>query len=363
MVNAGLAPLIRRQPDSNGMKNMPEEEIQDEEESEKPSSPPPEDENKEEGAPKAAAPAESAISADSDPITFVEEEEDSRGFFAKLNPMNLVRRNNPNALINEGKQHLDNQSYAQAMVSFNRALHIDKNNLPALRGLGKVFFKKGGRANMDTSLKYYQQAIKYHPKDHELYAISAKIYDSLGKRKEATLERKKFVIVRALDADAKNPIANNNMGILFLQQGRAKDALSYFQKSIDSDRNYDIAYRNMAAVYYLMAKDEEDPAKKSDFNSNAREAIEKAVSIAPSVPSLLALARLRLKDGHFDETLSLVEKLDEMAPANKDVYKIKKMALEGLGRFEEAKHANDSYNVFAEEAAAEASEAEEAADR
>ncbi len=334
---------------------MPEEETLEEEAAE-PSAPSPEDKNLEGGAP-----AESPISADSDPIALIEVEEGKRGFFSKLNPINILRRNNPTALINEGKEHLENQSYAQAMVSFNRALHIDKNNLAALRGLGKVFFKKGGRANMDTSLKYYQQAIKTHPKDHELYAISAKIYDSLGKRKEATLERKKFVIVRALDADAKNPIANNNMGILFMQQGRADDALSYFQKSIDSDRNYDVAHRNTAAVYYMLAKKEEDPAKKKDYNSRARDSIEKAVSISPSLPSLLALARVRLKEGEFKEALVLVEKLDEMAPANKDVFKIKKLALEGLGRFEEAQNAHNSYLIFAEESAAEAAEADNAA--
>lgn len=339
---------------------MPEEETQ-EEESAEPSAPSPEDEKEKAGAPKAARPSEPDMSADSDPIALIEEEEVKRGFFSKLNPMNIIRRNNPNALINEGKEHLETQSYAQAMVSFNRALHIDKNNLAALRGLGKVFFKKGGRANMGTSLKYYQQAIKNHPKDHELYAISAKIYDALGKRKEATLERKKFVIVRALEADAKNPIANNNMGILFMQQGRAKDALSYFKKSIDSDRNYDVAHRNTAAVYYMLAKKEEDSAKKSDYNSRARDSIEKAVSISPSLPSLLALARVRLKEGEFPEALALVDKLDEMAPANKDVYKVKKMALEGLGRFEEAKNAHDSYLIFAEESAAEATEAEEKA--
>lgn len=199
---------------------------------------------------------------------------------------------------------------------------------------------------MQTALKYYLEAVKRHPMDHDLYAITAKIYDAMGQRKEATLERKKFVIVRALEADPKNPIANNNMGILFLQQGKPDMALDYFNKAVNSDKNYDVAYRNLAAVYLQMARETSDEEKKINLNMKAKEEIQKAVEISPTSQSLMALARIQLKEGNFEEALSLGDRVDEMEPANPEVFKLKKLALEGLGRFEEARDAHESMMVF-----------------
>jgi len=313
----------------------------------------PEEEKEEAGEPVQEAdatpsspPPAPEMTADSDPLKVSGEEVKSGGFLSSLNPVRWFRKKSPDFFVNEGKDFLENQAYAQAMLAFNNALAIDPNSAAAFRGLGKVFYKKGGRSNMKTALNYYQEAIKRHPMDHELYAISAKIYDAMGQRKEATLERKKFVIVRALDVDAKNPIANNNMGILFMQQGKTDVALSYFQKSIDADKNYDVAHRNQAAVYLRMAKETDDADKKFQYNLKAREGIEKAVEISPTPASLLALGRIRLKEGNFDEVLSIAEKVDEMDPANKHVYKLRQLSYEGLGRFEEARDAENSYRIF-----------------
>ena len=298
------------------------------------------------GETPSSPPPASGMTVDSDPLETGGEEAKDVSLLTKLNPFRMFRKKSPDFFIKEGKDFLENQAYAQALLAFNNALAIDPNSSAAFRGLGKVFFKKGGRTNMKTSLNHYQEAIKRNPMDHELYAISAKIYDAMGQRKEATLERKKFVIVRALDVDAKNPIANNNMGILFLQQGKTDTALSYFQKAIDSDKNYDVALRNQAAVYLKMAKETEDGQKKLNYNLKAREGIERAVEISPTPASLLAFGRILLKEGNFDQVLTIVEKIDEMDPANKHVFKLKQLTLEGLGRFEEARDAENSYRIF-----------------
>lgn len=312
-----------------------------------------EGDQEEQGAPQVAPavepsgpPAESEIDADNDPIIVSGEVQQSGSFLSRLNPLRMFGKNKPDFYIKEGKDFLENQSYAQAMVAFNNALAIDPNNSAAYRGLGKVFFKKGGRSNLNTALKYYQEAIKRNPMEHDLYAISAKIYDAMKQPKEATLERKKFVIVRALEVDAKNPIANNNMGILFLQQGKADMALSYFQKAIDADKNYDVALRNLAAVHMKMAKESDDANQKIAHGQKAREAIVRSVEISPNPASLIAFARILLKEGDLEKVLVTCEQIDKMDPANKHVFQLKKMAFEGLGRFEEARNAQESYVVF-----------------
>jgi len=284
--------------------------------------------------------------------------EPAGSLLSRLNPLRLFRRNSAATYIREGKQLLESGSMAQATLAFRKALELEPDNAAAFRGLGKVFYKKGGRTNMETALKHYQEAINRNPLDHDLYAITAKIYDALSKRKEAALERKKFVIVRALDADPRNPTANNNMGILFLQQGRMTEALDYFNRAVDSDRNYDVAYRNLAAAYFQLAKKAPDAEKKADYGGKAREAIQKALAIAPAVPTLMAHARILMTDGNLEEVLAILERVDQMDPASPEVYYMKKMALEGLGRFEEAKSAHEIYLVFKRQASAAAPAAE-----
>ena len=306
---------------------------------------------KAEAKPAANTAPEPAASAESDPVE-TGGAEPELGLLARLNPMRMFRRRSVENYLSEGRDLLEHGSMAQATVAFQKALELDSKCIAAYRGLGKVFFKKGGRSNLEIALKHYQDAIRLNPKEHDLYAISAKIYDSMGKRKEATLERKKFVIVRALEADPRNPIANNNMGILFLQQGRMDDALDYFNRAINADRNYDVAYRNLAAANFQLAKKEQDPDKKTHFNNKARESIEKALAIAPAVPTLMAQARILMMDGNLDDVLAILEQVDRQDPANAEVYYMKKMALEGLGRFEEAKSAHESYLVFKRQAAA-----------
>jgi tetratricopeptide (TPR) repeat protein len=297
----------------------------------------------------AAAAPEPEASVESDPID-IGGPEPQRSLLARLNPLRLFRKNSVENHIAEGKELLAHGSLAQATVAFQKALELDGDCVAAYRGLGKVFYKKGGNSNRETALKHYQEAIKRNAMEHDLYAITAKIYDAMGKRKEATLERKKFVIVRALEADSKNPVANNNMGILFLQQGRMTEALDYFNRAVTADRTYDVAYRNLAAAYFQLAKQTQDAEKKADCNSKARESIEKALAIAPAVPTLMAQARILMMDGSLDEVLSILERVDQMDPASAEVYYMKKLALEGLGRFEEAKSAHESYLVFKRQA-------------
>ncbi|MDH4249483.1 MAG: tetratricopeptide repeat protein [Deltaproteobacteria bacterium] len=286
------------------------------------------------------------ISPEDDQLSVSESEEKAGFLYYLTNPLRLFKRQNTEHYIHEGRELLDNGSLAQATVAFKRALNIDPNCVPALRGMGKVFFKKGGRANMETAMGYYQEAIKIAPLDADLYAITARIFDAINKRKEATLERKKFAIARALEVDEKNPIANNNMGILFLQQGKVDEAISYFRKALDGDRNFDVAYRNLSATFYTQARTEKDIAKKKDLITKAREMVDKALSISSTVPSLLAKGRIVMMMGEYELALSLANKADELEAANKDVYLLRKLALERLGRFEEARQAFESYQAF-----------------
>ena len=267
-------------------------------------------------------------------------------FFKKINHLNLFRKETPAAFVREGEDLLDKQNTAQATMAFQRALAMDPNHVPAYQGLGNVYLKKGGRSNLNTALENFQEAAKRNPFDVHLFAVKAKIYEKLGKMKEATLERKKMMIVKTLESDPKNAIANNNMGILLSQQNQVQSAIDYFKKAITSNPKYDVAFRNLAATHLKMAGEEQDEEKKQETILRAKSFINKALDVAPTVLSLIMQAKIYMMDGRHEEALASCGKAEEIEGANKEVFAMKRLALEKLNRIQEAQLAYEIYKTL-----------------
>lgn len=271
------------------------------------------------------------------------------GLLSKLNPLNLFKKDTPARHITDGRELLENKNFAQATIAFNKALALDENSAEAYRGLGDTLVKKGGRSNIAGALEHYLKVVEIDPFNDTIYGTTARVFDILNKPKEATLERKKMVVIRTLSTDARNPIANNNMGILLLRQNRTVDAIKYFQKAIDSDQRYDMAIRNLATVYYKLATSTEDAKKKEEFLSKAESQISKAIDIASTIPNLLTYGRILMQTGKNEQAMELVERAEELDSASKDVFGLKKMLLERLNRMDEARDAFESYQVFSKD--------------
>ena len=269
------------------------------------------------------------------------------GLLEKINPIRLFKRDTPAALVKAGRALLENKNFAQASVNFNKALALAPDFVPAFQALGDALMKKGGRANVKSALLQFQEASKRDPFQEAAYSASARAYDMLGQRKEAALEKKKLVVVKTLDNDSNNPAANNNMGILFLQQGLVPQALGHFQRAIKTDRKYDVALRNLAAVYYKLTTETEDPNLKLEYTEKAKEFIGRAMEVAEIPASLLVLARIQVMEEQYDKALVVCEKIEAQDATNKDVFGLKKVILMKLNRLDEANKAYETYKFLA----------------
>ena len=268
------------------------------------------------------------------------------GLLNKLNPANLFKKETPTRFVRLGEALLLQKNFAQATIAFNKALSLDTDCADAYAGLGDCLAKKGGRVNMQHALEHYDEAILRNPFDEDVYIYRAKIYDALGKRKEATLERKKMVVVKTLATDPNNSVANNNMGILLLRNKKMEAAIEYFRKSVEADPNYEVGHRNLATVYFSMSKAATDEAQKKELLDQARVPIAKAMELMKSIPTLLVYARVLMADEENEQALELVTQAEAQDPAHKDVFGLKKLLLERLNRMEEARQAFASYQMF-----------------
>jgi len=255
----------------------------------------------------------------------------------KINPIKLFRKINPDNLVKEGRVMTERRSYAQAQVLFQQALDLNPNFIPAFIGLGEMLASRGGRSNLEAANKNYQEAIKRNPFEVETYAATARIYDRLGQKKEATLERKKLVVVKTLEVDPRNAIANNNMGILLLQQGQTDVALTYFQKAISANQQYDVALRNLASTYLRMAfAEKSNEEAKNQLIAKAKVPAQKAISLSNTPSNVVVYGRVILAEGNTEEGLKLAERVLGADAGHLDALFLKKSALEAMARFEEA---------------------------
>lgn len=270
-------------------------------------------------------------------------EEKKPGFFSKINILKLFRKESPEMYIKEGHNLVENHNLALATMAFQKAIQLAPDNAEGHKGLGNVYLRKGGRSGFSAALESFKNATAAAPFEDFSYAMTARIYEKLGMMKEATLERKKMMIVKTLKTDAKNHIANNNMGILLLGQKQVTEAIEYFQKSIASNPAYDVAYRNLAATYFRQAVEAGDDAKKAQNLNQSRAFIGKALAINHTCSSLLVSGKIMVEEGRLEDALGIAEEAENLENTNKDVFAFKRTVLEKMKRTKDAQEAYESY--------------------
>lgn len=269
------------------------------------------------------------------------------GFFSKWNLLKMFRRESPTMYIKEGHSLIENHNLALATIAFQKAIELDPNRVEAHKGLGNVFMRKGGRSNITMALECFKNATAVAPFEDTSYALAARLYEKLGMMKEATLERKKMMIVKTLHTDPKNPIANNNMGILLLGQKQVPEAIEYFKKSVEANPNYDIAFRNLAATFYKLASEATDESKKGGNLGQARAYIGKALAVSRNASSLIVNGKILVEENLLDDALVLAEEAEELDSTNKGVFAFKRVVLEKLNRTKDAQKAYETYQDIA----------------
>jgi tetratricopeptide (TPR) repeat protein len=297
-------------------------------------------------APSQAAPSPAPTPPPRTAEELIEAPSEGGGLLNKINPLRIFKKDSPASLVRAGRELEGNRSLAQATIMYNKALALDPNYAAAYEGLGNVLVKKGGRSNVEAAIQQYQQAINRNPFNDTAYKATARAYDMLGKRKEAALEKKKMVVVRTLQADPGNPAANNNMGILFMQQGHTNSAVDYFGRAIKTDPRYETALRNLGVIFYKLTSESDDDAKKTAYLERAREYVRRALEVSQSPLTLLAHVRILILEEQYEEALAACEKVEKIDAAMKEAFGLKKVVLMKLNRLEEANKAYETYRFL-----------------
>lgn len=181
-------------------------------------------------------------------------------------------------LYNKGVNEYYAKNYADAIVSFEKAIDLNPQYSEAYNYLGIVYDNKG---DYNQAMYYYKKAFEIKPTDAVvannlgiIYAVKKdydnarwytnksielnpnyyNAYNNLGWISETLGEKSKALdyFLKAYELDPTNDYAARHIGGIYEEQGKYKDAVYYYQKSIDNNPNNAGTYYDMGVAYWSL---------------------------------------------------------------------------------------------------------------
>lgn len=147
-----------------------------------------------------------------------------------------------------------------AVEKFNLGIELDENNYELKLSLGDTLMAKGDTEN---AIRTYCAAINCEPENFRAYSKAG-----LALWENDMIEEAMVSLHKSIELNPNYDITQNNLGVIYLDGlGCAADALPYFEKALQINPSYTLAYFNAgranemlgnktsAAEYYQMALD------------------------------------------------------------------------------------------------------------
>jgi tetratricopeptide (TPR) repeat protein len=207
-----------------------------------------------------------------------------------------------------------------------RATAIDPALGAAWLNLGALS-ERGGQNR--RALQHYRAGLRSAPDMGELVVGTIGVLRKMGRHDEAIAEAK-----TALAKNANNIDVYNNLGLVYIDQGKPDLAQFIYQKalnSIDGAGNNATIHANLGRTFL---------AKDRPWNAKAE--LEKALELDPDlVAAMVYLSHLAIDDHDWERTATLLERAAKIQPDNAAIQMNLGIAYRGLGQYELARKSYD----------------------
>lgn len=268
----------------------------------------------------------------------------TRLFNSLIRSMGLSKALSTNPFVADGNILLQQKDYTSAIIAFKSAISEDSTSFDGYIGLARAYRTKGGLANAKLSIKAYYKALEIDYLSLETYEELISLYQRVGDKKRETLERKKLFVARNLKSTPSDPTANNNMGVLLLQQNNFNYAIRFFKKSLKAKPKFMLARKNLAKALLKKSTGEKDKMKRDDFLKKVAQHIHIILSEEKDAADVLLLkSKLLFQKEEFEKALEVCNRAYHLEPGLKEVYNTKRAIEEKLGNISKAGEAYEMY--------------------
>ena len=168
------------------------------------------------------------------------------------------------ALLGLGRAHFMLGQDQPAAESLELALRMNPRNFLARLALAKVYWRQNLPAKAEPELA---QVVKEHPDVIEGHADYAIILAKMGKYREAMPH-----FQHALDAEYRDPVLYNYLGISYGEMGEPGKARDAYQQAVALNPGYAAAYLNLALL-----------SRKQNQLEDARQYFQKTCQLSPTL--------------------------------------------------------------------------------
>jgi tetratricopeptide (TPR) repeat protein len=201
-----------------------------------------------------------------------------------LQYLTLAPRDNDRILFAIGKIHLQAARWERARENFEKGLALAPDSADGWNSLGAV---EVGAGNLAAALRNFERALFINPAMSSALINAGQAQVALGDRQNG-----EKLFRRALEIDPKDAVAANLMGELLNDR-------AWFQRAIESRRDYSPAINNLAALYASTGK-----------TNDAIAAFRYGIQVAPEEESLyLNLAALYVTLENREAARPVIEQL------------------------------------------------------
>jgi tetratricopeptide (TPR) repeat protein len=251
-------------------------------------------------------------------------EADAQAALADLQPLLVAEPDRADIPFNMGLAYHQLGDGLNARKYYLRATAIEPSLGAAWLNLGALS-EQGGQYR--RALQHYRAGIQNAPEMGELVVGTIGILRKMDRHDEAIRQAK-----AALAKDANNIDVYNNLGLVYIDQGKPDLAQFIYQKAlntIDGADNNATIHANLGRTF--LAKDSPWDAKTE---------LERALELDPDlVAAMVYLSHLALDDHDWERAAELLERAAQVDPQSADIQMNLGIAYRGLGQYELSKKA------------------------
>ena len=190
------------------------------------------------------------------------------------------------------------EAYDHARAAALRALAVDDSCADAQVALASVsFFGQWDWVGAERSL---QRALEINPNHTEAYVLYGRLLEALGRLQDG-LEMK----LRALERDPFSPLVHQAISMLYWNQRRYEDSITWANKTLELDPRHLVAREHLAGAYWAMG----------DFDRHMAENVKHAESYGVAAEVLEPVKQVYATGGRSGVVRWLLETQANRLPA------------------------------------------------
>ncbi len=213
-----------------------------------------------------------------------------------------------------------------ARRSYLAATNLDQALGDAWLNLGNLHLEND---DMERALQTYKAGLRQQEDNMDLWVAIIATQRRLGMLDEAVEQARK-----ALKVNSKSLNVYNNLGLVYVEQGRLDLAKFIYQRAMRQDGGDQHAFIrcNLGRVYQLQG-----------FAVDARISYKEALELDPElVPAMLYLSEDHLDNRNFGDAVELLERANGLEPGSAGINMSLGIAYRGVARFDDAQKAYET---------------------